>query len=567
MAFFQDIIDSLVSVTGLNQETISKSLEIPPDQKMGDLAFPCFQLSKTFKKNPNIIATELQPKIKFSENSLYESCQANGPYLNFFYNYTKLSALTLTEISIKKEKYGFKEKNSKVVLVESPSPNTNKPLHLGHLRNMALGLSVSNILETQGYSVKKINLFNDRGIHICKSMLAYQKWGNNEKPTKKTDHFVGDYYVLFEKKKQDDASLEDQAQTMLVDWEHGKKETVTLWKKMNKWAFEGYEETFKRFGLQLDKNYYESKVYTKGREIILQGLTDGIFTKDEKGAVIADLGEKLGTKVLLRSDGTAVYITQDIYLAKAKYEDFQYDKSIYIVASEQNYHFQVLFSLLKKLGYDFADGCYHLSYGMVYLPEGRMKSREGKIVDADDLMDELADMAKKELEKREQDPNDDINEKAHKIGLAALKYYLLKYLPVKDFTYNPDDSIAFEGDTGPYLQYSYVRIQKILQKIDYELTISDVSFQLLSHESEKGLIKLLYEYPEVLEKSATEYDPSKLTQFISKLCQNLNVFYENCRVIGVEKELEKARANLLNCVALVLKTGLALCGIDTVESM
>ena len=262
-----------------------------------------------------------------------------------------------------------------------------------------------------------------------------------------------------------------------------------------------------------------------------------------------------------------MYMTQDLYLAKAKYDDFNYDKSIYVVGSEQNYHFQVLFSILKKLNFPFADGCYHLSYGMINLREGRMKSREGTVVDADDLMEKLAEMAKVELEKRQTDLSDNIDEKAFKIGLSALKYYLLKYVPIKEFTFIPEESISFEGESGPYLQYSFVRIQKILQKLTYELQFNEIKFELLEHDSEKMLIKLLFEYPSVLTKSANDYDPSKVAQYINKLCQTLNVFYENCRVIGAEPELEKARAFLLQNVATVIKSGLLLLGIETVESM
>jgi arginyl-tRNA synthetase len=568
MNHISDIVESLVILTLLDENSVIKLLEIPPDQKMGDLAFPCFQLAKTMKKSPVQIATELQSKIILNENSYFESCKANGPYLNFYYNYSKLSEYTLDQIWLKKEDYGVKEKNNKVILVESPSPNTNKPLHLGHLRNMALGLAVANILDTQGYTVKKINLYNDRGIHICKSMIAYEKWGNNEEPNKKSDHYVGDFYVMYEKKSQEDNTLKDQTEQMLIDWEQGKPEIISLWKKMNKWAFQGYEETFKRFGIEIDKHYYESEVYTKGREIILQGLKDGAFIKDESGAVIADLGKKLGSKVLLRSDGTAVYITQDIYLAKAKFDDFRYEKSLYVVASEQDRHFQVLFELLRKIGYDFADGCYHLSYGMVYLPEGKMKSREGKVVDADDIMDELTAMAKTELMKREQTNSKDLEAKAHKIGIAALKYYLLKFVPIKDFTYNPEESISFEGETGPYLQYAFVRIQKILEKLSFDLNEQIFNPKILINDSEKNLIKFLFEYPEILNKAALNYSPSIITQYIFKLCQNLNVFYENCRVIGAEsKELEINRAYLLTCVSIVLKASLKLLGIDVVYSM
>jgi arginyl-tRNA synthetase len=560
-----ELVELLSSIIDLEKEKVKFLLEIPPNPKLGDLAFPCFQLAKSMKKAPVQIAKDLAKQIQFGDSSFFESTIATGPYINFFYNYSIFSEFVFRVLEKEKENYGLKPRNNQTVLVETPSPNTNKPLHLGHLRNMALGESVARIIKTQGYDVKIINLYNDRGIHICKSMLAYKLWGNNKHPDKKSDHCVGEFYVLFEKKAKENPELNEQAKEMLRKLENNDPETIKLWKKMNNWAFSGMEETFKKFGLKIDHNYYESNVYTKGKEIILKGLKDGIFYKDDTGAIAVDLGKKLGTKYLLRADGTAVYITQDIYLAKAKYDQFKYVKSIYVVANEQNYHFEVLFEILRKLNFEFADGCYHLSYGMVNLPEGKMKSREGKVVDADDLIDELNSLATQELEKRGIN-KEQISAIAIKITLAALKYYLLKIVPKKDFTYNPAESISFEGDTGPYIQYTYVRALKIIQKLNLEP--AGLDYTLLQHDSEKALIKMLYEYPHVLEKAASDYSPSTLTQYTLKLCQTFNSFYEQCRVVGVEpKALEQVRGKLLFNLLIVLKSALFQLGIDTVTEM
>ncbi len=536
-------------------------LEVPPNPEMGDYALPCFTLAKAYKKAPQQIAQDLASKLK--PNTNIKKIISTGPYLNFFVNQTKRNETILKQTT--KERYAFKNNNKKTIVVEFPSPNTNKPLHLGHLRNMALGESISRILESQGYSVKRLNLNNDRGIHICKSMLAYQKWGKGKEPNKKTDHFIGDYYVLFAKKAREDPKLEDQAREMLRKWEQGDKETIKLWEKMNKWAFDGFKETYKSFGIKFDKEYYESKTYSKGKEIILENVKKGLFKKDKSGATIIDLGGELGEKILLRADGTSVYITQDLYLANLKYKKYKYDRSIYVVGSEQNYHFNVLFKLLDLLGYKFAKDCYHLSYGMVSLPEGKMKSREGTVVDADDLMDDIFNLSKKEIEKRNKLSKVKKEELARKISLSALKFYLLKYSAHKDFTFNPKESISFEGETGPYLQYSLVRAKKIKKKLK---SSSKINYKLLIHPAEQELIKDFESLSEVLEKAAKAYSPHAIAVYAYNLSSSFNKFYEQCPVINAEdKELQKARSVLIESYINIMSSCLWLLGIEPVEQM
>tara|TARA_Y100000310_G_C20676995_1_gene813666 strand:+ start:425 stop:2086 length:1662 start_codon:yes stop_codon:yes gene_type:complete len=536
-------------------------LEVPPNPEMGDYALPCFTLAKAHKKAPQQIAQDLAKKLK--PNTNIKEIKATGPYLNFFVNKTKRSESILKKTT--KPKYAFKKKTNKTIIVEFPSPNTNKPLHLGHLRNMALGESVSRILESQGNKIKRLNLNNDRGIHICKSMLAYQKWGKNKQPKKKSDHFIGDYYVLFAKKVKQNPKLEDEAREMLKKWELGDKETIKLWKKMNKWAFDGFKETYKSFGIKFDKEYYESKTYSKGREIIEGNTKKGLFKKDDSGATLIDLGDELGEKILLRADGTSVYITQDLYLANLKYNEYKFSKSIYVVGSEQIYHFKVLFKLLDLLGYKYAKDCYHLSYGMVSLPEGKMKSREGTVVDADNLMDDLFKLAKKEIEKRNKLSKAKTEELAKKISLAALKYYLLKYSAHKDFTFNPKESISFEGETGPYLQYSLVRAKKIKKQLK---SGSKVNYNLLIHPAEQELIKEFSNLSSVLEKAAKTYSPHAIATYAYNLASSFNRFYELCPVTKAENnELQKARLVLVDSYINIMSSCLWLLGIEVVEQM
>ncbi|MBW2992388.1 arginine--tRNA ligase [Candidatus Woesearchaeota archaeon] len=543
-------------------------LEVPPDPKLGDFAFPCFSLAKSMKKSPVEIAKEIASKIKASGN--IEKIVATGPYINFFLKKGNLAEETLKNIFREKDDYGKGRATNKKVVIEYPGPNTNKPLHLGHVRNMVLGYSFSRVLEFNGKKVITVNINNDRGIHICKSMLAYKKWGKNDSPEKsklKPDFFVGKYYVMFAKKVKENPELEKEAQDMLKKWEEGDKETIELWKKMNRWAFDGFKETYKTFDIKFEKEYYESETYEKGKDIVVDGLKKGIFEKDEKGNIVADLEkEGFGKKVLLRADGTTVYVTQDLYLAKAKYDDFRYDKSIYVVATEQNYHFNVLFSLLKKLKFPFADKCEHFAYGMVNLTTGKMKSREGTVVDADTLVNDMVKLAKEETKKRHKKlSGKELSKRAEQIGMSAIRFYLLKYDAVKDILFDPKESISFEGETGPYVQYVHARCSSVMKKAKKEAT-DKVKFDLLKEEDEKNLIILLNKFPDAV-KDAANYKPHLIARYLIELCQLFNTFYHNCLVIQKDKELEKARLLLVDCVKTVVKNGLYLLGIEAPEEM
>jgi len=553
-------------ISDLDLEEIEALIEIPPPEFDYTYAFPCFRLSKFQKKEPNVIAQALRDKIKLPE--FIKSIIAEGPYLNFIIN----PKFILETIYESKSEYGrirdILEKPKKLrIVVEYPSPNTNKPLHFGHVRNMLLGKSLSNLLDYKKHHVFQVNLNNNRGIHICKSMLAYKKWGNNKKPDKKSDHFVGDYYVLYSEKSKNNNNLDQEAQELLRSWEAGDQEIVDLWKKMNKWAIEGFRLTYDKFGIKFDKEYFESDLYLEGKKKILEGLEKGLFERTKDGAVIARLKEKynLEDKILIRSDGTSIYITQDIYLAYKKKEDFNYDRSIYIVADEQIQHFRWLFAILDMLG--FKEDNYHLSYGMIDLPSGKMKSREGTVVDADDVIEEVEKLAYSEVNKRYPDLTDDEKKiRAEKIGLAAVIFYILKYNPVKGFIFRPDESISFEGETGPYIQYCYARIASIISKSDREISIT-INWDLLTHEKERFLIKQLVYFPEIIDSSEKTYNIHLIPQYLLSLCQAFNSFYTSCQVISENKELERARLLLISCVQIVIKTGLDILGIETLEKM
>jgi arginyl-tRNA synthetase len=569
---FQNHIKELLKKK-LNAKEVS--LEVPPDPKLGDYAFACFAFAKEQKKSPADIAKDLAGKIKPDE--YIKEIKATGPYVNFFVDKAKLAEEVAQEIFKKKEKYGHSSIGKKeVVVVEYPAPNTNKPLHLGHMRNMALGVSMANILESQGCKVKRVNLNNDRGIHVCKSMLAYQKWGNGKTPEsekRKPDHFVGDYYVLFCQKAKENPELEKEAQEMLQKWEQGDEEVIALWKKMNKWAFKGFKETYRHFGLpKFDKEYYESNTYKQGKEIVMDGVEKGVFKERDDGAVFVDLKKQgLGEKVLIRADGTSVYVTQDLYLAQLKHEDFNFDKSIYVVATEQNYHFNVLFTLLKKLQYPWADGCYHFAYGMVLLPEGKMKSREGTVVDADDLMLEMEDLARDEISKRHKDlEEEEVHERGRFVGLGAIKFYLLKIDAIKDMTFLPEESISFEGDTGPYLQYTHARACSVLKKAKEKNLAPNpaVSYELLDKPSEIALIQALSEFPAKCADACVNLRPHIIAQYLLALGRAFNEFYHACHCLKEEdEELLKARLLLIDCTRQVLDNGLNLLGIHAPEEM
>ncbi|MCB1084452.1 MAG: arginine--tRNA ligase, partial [Simkania sp.] len=442
---------------------------MPKDTAHGDYAFPCFILAKKLQKAPQIIASELSDRFSLEQVRV----AAIGPYLNFTILDNSKQIETLKHIL--SGNIIQKTAEPKVVLIESPGPNTNKPLHLGHLRNMLLGISLTHALRAIGKTVHTVNVNNDRGIHICKSMLAYQLFGDGKTPQsegRKSDHFVGDYYVKFAQacaeSEERKTELENQAQEMLTKWEAGDQEVLALWKKMNDWCLAGFQETYKRMGLTIEKEYFESETYQGGKDIILKGAEDGLFYKNEKGAIEADLEDKgLGKKVLLRSDGTSVYITQDINMAHLRYQDFSFDEMIYIVGNEQEYHFKVLFELFRMLGWSFGESCRHFSYGMIELPEGKMKSREGNVIDTDDLIKTVDGLAYEAVKERYEDLDEaEMNERAQAISTGAIRFFFLKFDPLKNFVFNPKESLSFEGETGPYVQYTHARISSILRKSD-----------------------------------------------------------------------------------------------------
>lgn len=568
------IIEKIVDEAG--PDGIDEStLEVPPDPKLGDYAFPCFVLSKRLKKSPQQIAEYLKTKIK--PDGIIARVENAGPYLNFFVNKSRLAEKTLKEVFDRKSDYGSSEAGKgKILLVEYPGPNTNKPLHLGHVRNMSLGESLAHISESQGFSVKRVNINNDRGIHICKSMLAYQRWGEGKTPEsegRKSDHFVGDYYVLYNKKEQEDTTLEEETKEMLRKWEAGDKQVKALWKKMNEWAFNGFKKTYKHFGMKgFDKEYYESETYLEGKKLVLEGLKKGLFHKKDDGAIAVDLGtEGLGEKIVLRADGTSVYVTQDLYTAVLRHKDFSFDRMIYVVATEQNHHFKVLFTLLKKFGYSWAEGCHHFAYGMVNLPEGKMKSREGTVVDADDLMLEMEELAKEEILKRYKNLEvQTVHDRSVAIGLAAIKFYLLKTDAIKDMTFMKEESLSFEGDTGPYLQYTHARACSILRKAAETgmKTDSFVDYSMLKHDTEVALVNALSQYPAKISEACEAYRPHIIAQHLIILGRLFNEFYHACPCLQ-EKDIELARARLLlvDCTRQVLDNGLALLGIKAPEEM
>ena len=547
-------------------------LETPPDSKLGDYAFPCFGLAKELRKSPMEIAKDLASKLK--PNKYIKEIKSTGPYVNFFVSNEILNETILNEILKQKEKYGFSEKKNKKIVVEFPAPNTNKPLHLGHVRNMLIGESLSRILEFNGYKLFRVNLNNDRGIHICKSMLAYKKWGDTKTPkseNKKSDHFVGDFYVLYNKKLKENPDLDKEAQEMLRKWEAGDKEIVELWKKMNNWAINGFNETYKTFGIKHDKTYNESEHYDKAKDIVLDGLKKGIFKKDDDENVFVELEKyNIPNKILLRADGTSVYMTQDLMLAQLKYKDFKMDKSIFVVGSEQKLHFRQLFKILELIGFKNFDGCYHLAYGMIYLPEGKMKSREGTVIDADNLVGDMIALARKEIQKRHDLDKKEIDQRAEQIGMGALIFFILKYDALKDFVFNPKESISFEGETGPYIQYAHARICSILRKFGKRIDksfLDKTDLSLLKEKQETELIKLLGKFPDVVEDAASSYKPSLIARYLIDLSQSFNEFYHIHQILKEKEELKNARILLIDSVRQVLKNGLNLLGIEAPEKM
>ena len=584
------VLDGLLEEAGLPDRINGELLtaELPPKPEMGDLAFPMFGCAKLFRRAPAQIAAALAARLGPDDTrGAFGTAAALGPYVNIRYDRPRAARAVLSEALSGKNLGRPETMTGSRIMVEFSSPNTNKPLHLGHLRNDILGESISRIMAACGAEVRKVCIINDRGIHICKSMLAYREQGGGKTPESegiKSDHFVGRWYVAFnellraetedlmraglEREKAEAAAPSlSRAQEMLRGWEAGDAETTALWKKMNAWAIDGIKATYKRTGVSFDQYYFESETYLKGREEIMAGLEKGIFCRAKDGAVMVDLEpEKLGKKVLLRGDGTSIYITQDIGLAIYRNRDWPFDRLVYVVGSEQQYHFRALFAVLKKLGFPRADSLYHLSYGMVNLPEGKMKSREGTIVDADDLLDSLRGMALDEIrEKGREEAVGDSAAAAEKIALGALHYFLLSVSPSKDMLFNPRESLSFNGDTGPYVQYTGARISSMLRKAG---KTPPADYRLLSGDAEWELIKLIASYNETLAAAAVQMDPSLLSAYLYDLAKAFSRFYHDCPILQAETpELSAARLDLSRAVLAVLKNALELVCIPFLESM
>lgn len=548
----------------LDDDAILSLIEKPKNYSNGDYAFPCFALAKILKMPPHEIAIEVRKNLGTAPSE-FSSVETEGAYLNFFLNRKNLAFELIKKIKREKSRFGKNDVGkTERTMIEFPSPNTNKPLHLGHLRNMAVGESLSRISEFCSEKIVRANLNNDRGVHICKSMLAYEKWGKNKKPSKekKSDHLVGDFYVMYSKKQKEKSELENEAHALLGKWEAGDKKTIELWKKMNKWALDGFEKTYKKFGIKHDKEYFESLIYKKGKEIISDGAERGIFERNDDGSVKFDLkSEGLGEKYLLRADGTSIYITQDIYLAYLKQKQFDLTKSYYVVGNEQEYHFDVLFRILKKLGIPTMT-LKHVSYGMVNLPEGKMKSREGTVVDADDLIAKVEDLVGKEITKREKVSAGVLKKRSEVIALSAIKYFLLKNDIKKNMMFNPKESISFEGNTGPYLLYSYARANSILRKAK-EIPAIELPQNL--DEKETELILKINEFPNEVFNAYRNLNPAVVANYAYTLAQMFNEFYSAFPVLKSDNEV--FRVNLVEVFRQTLKNALGLLGIDVLEKM
>ena len=553
----------------------------------GNLTIVVFPWLKASHKSPEATAKEIGEWLVANEPAVEKFNVVKG-FLNISIN-PEFWLGVLHSIAEDPD-YGIRQadENSDLVMVEYSSPNTNKPLHLGHVRNNLLGYSLSCILAANGHKVVKTNIVNDRGIHICKSMLAWQKWGNGATPEstgKKGDHLIGDFYVAFDKHYREEvkelmangmsedeakanAPLMLEAREMLRKWEAGDPEVRELWKRMNGWVYEGFDETYRRLGVDFDKIYYESDTYLEGKDLVLGGIEKGIMYRKEDGSVWADLtGDGLDHKLLLRADGTSVYMTQDIGTAKLRYQDFPIDKMIYVVGNEQNYHFQVLSLLLDKLGFKWGKDLTHFSYGMVELPEGKMKSREGTVVDADDLLDKMVSDAREMAADRFADmPADEAAEVARMVGLGALKYFLLKVDPKKNMLFNPKESIDFNGNTGPFLQYTYARIRSVLRKaggIDM-----DIKPKAAPNEKESTLIQKVADFKSVVEEAGRSYSPALIANYCYDLAKEYNQFYHDYSILKEEnEEVKNLRLLLSAVVARTLKAGVSLLGMEMPDRM
>ncbi len=589
----ENIIKAVEALYGHTLDLNQSQVQRTKKEFEGHYTFVVFPLLKISKKSPEATASEIGEWL-VANSSIVSSFNVIKGFLNLTVAADCWIDL-LNEINAA-PRYGITEAgaDSPLIMIEYSSPNTNKPLHLGHIRNNLLGFALSEVLKANGNRVVKTNIVNDRGIHICKSMLAWKKWGNGETPEssgKKGDHLVGDYYVLFDKHYKAELSelkskglsdkdaeansaLMSEARQMLRNWEAGDTETVALWEMMNSWVYAGFDATYKELGVDFDKIYYESETYLIGKDVVLSGLDKGIFFRKEDGSVWADLTDNgLDQKLLLRADGTSVYMTQDIGTAKLRFDDYPIDRMVYVVGNEQNYHFQVLSILLDKLGFRFGKDLVHFSYGMVELPEGKMKSREGTVVDADDLMEEMISTAKetsKELGKLDGCTESEADKIARIVGLGALKYFIIKVDPKKNMTFNPKESIDFNGNTGPFIQYTYARIQSVLRKAaELGLIIPNTLKSGLNLSvKEENLIQLVGEYAAVVKQAGDDYNPALIANYIYDLAKEFNQFYHDYSILKEDDaDLKVFRLMLAANVGKVVKSGMSLLGIDVPDRM
>ena len=559
------------------QETLLSDTEFhfetPPEEKFGDISLTCFPFARIFRKSPHYIAESIASS--FQAQKIFSKVEAVSGYVNFFIQSTYLAEILFPQI-LQQEEYGFHSVGKgKRILIEFSGPNTNKPLHLGHGRNNMIGYALANIFECCGYKVFRVNIVNDRGIHICQSLVSYLLYGEGKTPksvNKKGDHFIGDFYVLFHKKKN--PQIEKKAYTMLTEWENDNKKIKELWQKTRNWVLEGFQETYKRMDIHFDKYYFESEVYRAGKEKILKALYDGIFQQKEDGSIYIDLSaENLGEKILLRKDGSSIYITQDIEATIQKFTDFSIDKAIWVVGNEQDHHFQVLFKIIEKLGYQWAKNCEHISYAMMTLPEGKMKSREGKVVELDELMDELKNGAFEELKHRQEKDSVPRQEKellqtAEYIGQAALKFFILKTHIQKKIAFEPQKSLNFEGKTGPYLQYTYARIFSLLAKEDLQVTYSHIFEQIHWEREERNILIHLVRLPQVTLDAYQNRNPASIANYTYELCRFFNKFYYSYPILkNTDQVIRQFRILLTIAVQKVLQKCFSIMGIYPLNRM
>ncbi|MGN6212175.1 arginine--tRNA ligase [Parafilimonas sp.] len=582
----KEVIETLYNIS-IDESAITVNVTKPEFE--GDYTIVLFALLKPLKKSPDALGNELGKYLVDNNPHIFQSYNIIKGFLNLVI--ADSYWINFLSDNYNNTSFGKQQISHKKIMVEYSSPNTNKPLHLGHLRNIFLGWSAAELSKSIGNNVIKTCIVNDRGIHICKSMIAWKMFANGATPQStgtKGDHFVGDYYVKFNEaykgevktleaeglsaeEAEKEAAIMNAAQQMLVDWEAGKPDVIELWSMMNSWVYEGFDETYNRIGADFDKVYYESQTYILGKNLVEAGLEKGIFYKEEDGSVWIDLtNDGLDKKIVRRKDGTAVYITQDIGLAVDKYEEYKIDESIYVVGDEQNYHFKVLKLICEKLGLPYAKAIHHLSYGMVELPSGKMKSREGTVVDADDIVNEMISIARQkteELGKVKDFTEAELTELYETIGLGALKFFLLRVDPKKKMVFNPEESIDFHGFTGPFVQYTYARIKSVLRKVRGEWSVVSAEHQPLL-PLEKEIIILLEQFPATVEEAATLYDPSKIALYVFNLAKTFNSFYTEHSIANAESEEKKTlRVKLAQLTAQTLQTGMHLLGIKMPERM